>query len=86
VEIEIGWKNEQGEWMVFPMDSILDRSRTHAIYLFSHKTPVIVKQDSKRYVTNSESIRDSYRRSGKNVVMFPEIEHDSRPLRESGFF
>jgi hypothetical protein len=86
MEIEIGWQNEQGEWMVFPMDTILDRSRTHAIHLFSFKTPVIVKQDSKRYVTNSGSVRDSYRRSGKDIVMFSEIEFSDAPLKQIGFF
>lgn len=83
INIEITWKDKE-TWMMFKLSDIIERSRNHAIDLFSNKVPVIAKQDS-IYITNSATIYDSYKRKGTPVYMFAELQRNEGKLLEVGF-
>lgn len=71
-------------WNVFPMADILERSRDHAVALFSRGIAVVVKQDNV-IISNSLEMRNIYRKKGNTVYDLESIQPSDKPLELVGF-
>ena len=75
---------EAGEWKLFPIETILHMSRTHAINLFSGKIPVVAKE-GEMYISNDSETRRLYHRSRLKITKFSELQPSDRILKSIGF-
>ncbi len=81
---DIGQDIGQKPWIPFNLSDINHMSRTHAINLFSNKTPVIAKQGD-AFIVNTGSLHNDYKRKGKKVMLFSELEPSDKMLSSVGF-
>lgn len=83
LDIQIKWKNGD-KWDIFPIEDIIDRSRNHAIDLFSRKIPVLIKQGD-IYISNDSTVRHTYHKRGDKVLDLGKLERSESKLSEVGF-
>jgi hypothetical protein len=69
------------EWREF---TDRDITRSHALDLFSNRVTVTVKEDGV-FITNSESMRKTYRKAGHRAMMLSDIPPSDRLISDVGF-
>lgn len=88
LDLVIKWQDitiQTPNWLDFNLDDIMHMPVRHAVSLFSHEIPIIIKQGN-RYIVNTKELFDSYRKSGRNVIMLEQIDGGVMDHRVSGGF
>jgi len=89
MDLKIKWMpkggNPKTDYVPFQVEDILDRSRNHAIDLFSGNVPVVIRQ-GQSIISNDVATRAMYHRKPEyTVYALDKIARSEGKLSEVGF-